>query len=101
MLKQSCSEYNLSEKNIQCPILLCFRVYTQTQYALSCKMPKFSFYTNRRKSKYYPVAPELKEIGSEYSLLEIVYNALFYSVLEYIQKHSMPTHVKYRDSNFT
>ena len=28
-------------KNIQCPILTCFGVYTPTQYALSCKIPKF------------------------------------------------------------
>ena len=25
----------------QCPFLLCFGVYTPTQYALSCKIPKF------------------------------------------------------------
>ena len=41
MLKQNCSEYNLSEKNIQCTILLGFGVYTPTQYALKCKIPKF------------------------------------------------------------
>ena len=28
-------------ENIQCPILLCFGVYKPTQYALSCKIPKF------------------------------------------------------------
>ena len=41
MLKTKFSEYNLSEKNIQCTILLCFEVYTPTPYALSCKIQKF------------------------------------------------------------
>ena len=39
--KQNFSEYYPSEKNIQCPILLCFGVYTPTPYALSCKIEKF------------------------------------------------------------
>ena len=43
----------------------------------------------------------LKENGSEYSLLEKIYNALFYSLLEYIHQLSMLSHVKYRISNFT
>ena len=43
----------------------------------------------------------LKENGSEYSLLEKTYNALFYSVLEYIHQQSVLSHVKYRNSNFT
>ena len=42
----------------------------------------------------------LKENGSEYSLLEKIYNALFYSVLEYIHQVSMLSHVKYRNSIF-
>ena len=46
-------------------------------------------------------APKLKENGSEYSLLEKIYNALFYSVLKYIHQLSMLFHVKYRNSNFT
>ena len=41
-----------------------------------------------------------KENDSEYSLLEKIYNALFYSVLEYIHQLSMLSHVKYRNSNF-
>ena len=41
MLKQNCSEYNLSKKNIQCPILLCFVVCKPTPYALSFKIQKF------------------------------------------------------------
>ena len=39
---------------------------------------------NRKKSKYYQGAPKLKE--NEYSLLDKIYNDLFYSVLEYISK---------------
>ena len=42
-----------------------------------------------------------KENGSEYNLSEKIYNALFYSVFEYIHKLSMVSHVKYRNSNFT
>ena len=44
-------------------------------------------------SKYYLGTPKLKENGSEYSLLEKIYNALFYSVLEYILQLSMLSHV--------
>ena len=54
-----------------------------------------------KKSKYYLGTPKLTENGSEHSLLEKIYNALFYSVLEYIYKLSMLSHVKYRDCNFT
>ena len=81
--------------------LLCFEVYTPTQYALSGKIPKFSFYMNRKKSKYYLGTPKLKENGSEYSLLEKIYNVLFYSVLEYIYQLSMLSYVKYRNSKFS
>ena len=88
-------------KNIQCPILLCFGVYTPTLYALSCKIHKFQFYVNRKISKYYLRATKLKENGSQYSLLEKIYNALFYSVLEYIHQLSMLSHVKHVNSNFT
>ena len=54
-----------------------------------------------KKSKYYLATPKLKENGSEYGLLEKLYNALFYSVLEYIHQLSMLSHVKYRNTNFT
>ena len=50
-------------KNIQNPFLLCFGVYTQTQYALSCKIPKFKFYANRQKSKSYLGAPKIKKMA--------------------------------------
>ena len=43
----------------------------------------------------------LKENGSEYSLKEKIYNAIFHSVLEYINQFCMLSHVKYRNSNFT
>ena len=44
---------------------------------------------------------KVKENGSEYSLLEKIYNALFYSVMEYIHQLTMLAHVKFRNSNFT
>ena len=43
----------------------------------------------------------LKENGSEYSLLEKIYNAVFDSVLEYIHQPSMLSYVKYSNSKFT
>ena len=42
----------------------------------------------------------LKENGSEYSLLEKIYNALFYTVVEYIHQLYMLSHVKYKNSIF-
>ena len=60
----------MSEKNIQCPFLLCFAVYTPTQYALSCKITKFKLYPNRKKSKYYIGTAMLKENGSKDNLSE-------------------------------
>ena len=47
-----------------------FGVYTPTQYALSCKIPKFEYYANRKKSKYYVCTPMLKANCSEYNLSE-------------------------------
>ena len=41
-----------------------------------------------------------KENGSQYNLSEKIYNALFYSVLEYIPRLNMLSHVKYRNSIF-
>ena len=64
-------------KNIKCPFLLSFNVYTTTQYALSCKMRKLYFYANREKSKYYLGTPMLIENGSEYHLSEKIYNNFF------------------------
>ena len=43
----------------------------------------------------------LKQNYSEYNQSEKIYNALFYSVLEYIHKLHMLSQVKYRNSNFT
>ena len=42
----------------------------------------------------------LNENASEYSLLETIYNVLFYSLLEYTHELSMLCHVKYRNCNF-
>ena len=47
-------------KNIQCPFLLCFGVYTPTPYALLCKIEKFNIYANRKKSKYNLGTPKVK-----------------------------------------
>ena len=69
-------------KNMQCYFLLCFGVYTPTQYALSCKIPKLLFYENRKQSKYLS-SPKLKENGCKYSLLEkdtMPYSTLFWSI---------------------
>ena len=56
---------------------------------------EIQIYVNRKISKYYLGAPKLKENGTEYSLLEKIYNALFYSDLEYLYQLSMLSHVKY------
>ena len=56
---------------------------------------------NRNKSKKYLGARKLKENGTEYSLLEKIYNTLFYSALEYIHQLSMLSHVKYGNSNLS
>ena len=56
---------------------------------------------DRKKSKYYLGDPKLKESGSEYSMLDKIYNALFYSILEYIHQLRMLSHVKYKNSNCT
>ena len=100
MLKGKLLGIQCVRKNIQWPFLLCFGVYTPTQYALSCKIPKW-FYANRKKPKSYLGAPKLKENGYVYILLEKIYNPLFYSVLEYIHQLILLSHVKYQNSNFT
>ena len=58
-------------------------------------------FANQKKSKYYLGTPELKDNGSEYTLLEKIYNAVFYFVLGYIHQLSMLSHVKCVNSNFT
>ena len=55
---------------------------------------------NRKKSKYYVGTQMLEANCSEYNLLEQIYNAYFYSVLEYIHQLNMLSHVKFRNSNF-
>ena len=61
-----------------------------------------SNFTRIEKNLNTIYAPQnFKENVSEYSLLEKTYNALFYSVLEYIHQLSVLSHVKYRNSNFT
>ena len=42
-----------------------------------------------------------KQNFSEYNVSEKIYNAIFYSVLEYIHQLNMLSHVKYDNSNFT
>ena len=48
------------------------------------------------KSKYHLGTLMLKKNCSEYNLSEKIYNALFNSVLEYIHKLHMLSHVKYK-----
>ena len=43
----------------------------------------------------------LKEDGTEYNMSEKIYNAFFYSVLEYIHKLNILSHVKYQNSKIT
>ena len=59
-----------------------------------------SNFTRIEKSKYYIDTAMLKKNYSEYNLSEKIYNALFYSILEYINQLSMLSHVKYRNSKF-
>ena len=51
--------------------------------------------------KDYLGTPMLNEIDSEYSLLQKIYNALFYSVSEYIHHLRVHSPIKFRNSNFT
>ena len=88
----------ICQKKYTMPFLLCFGLYTSTQYDLLCKIPKFLFYANPNKSKYYVVTQMLKENCSLYSLSEEIHNDLFYSVLEYIHQLNILSHVKYRNS---
>ena len=41
----------MCQKKYTIPFSTLFLVYTPTQYALSCKIPKFQFYASRKKSK--------------------------------------------------
>ena len=63
------------------------------------KYRNFNF-TQIENSKYYLDTEKLKKNCSEYNLSEKIYNALFYSILEYINQLSMLSHEKYRNSNF-
>ena len=60
-----------------------------------------SNFTTNEKNLIISKCPKLKENGSKYRLLEKIYNALFYTVLEYIAQLSMLSDVKYKNSNFT
>ena len=44
--------------------------------------------------------PNVKKNCSEYNLSEKIYNAIFYSVLKYIHKLHMLSHVKYKNCIF-
>ena len=59
MLKTKLLWMNSVRKNIQCPFLLCFVVYTPTPHSLSCKIQKFYIYANQKKSKYNLGTPML------------------------------------------
>ena len=60
MLKTKLLSIYSVRKNIQCPFLLCFGVYTSTQYALSCKIQKFYIKADRKITKYNLGTPMLK-----------------------------------------
>ena len=91
--KQNCSEYSLAEK-IYNALFYSVLEYIQQLHMFSHVKYKNSVFKRIKKSKYYLRTPMLKENGSEYSLLDKIYNALFYSLLEYIHQISMLSHVK-------
>ena len=99
-VKENGTEYSPLE-NIYYALFYSVLEYIHQFHMLSHVKYRNSIFNQReKKSKYYIGAPRLKESGSEYSLLEKIYNALFYSVLQYRHPLSMLPHVKYRNSNF-
>ena len=65
------------------------------------KYRNFIFKRIEKKSKYYLGTPMLKAKLPKYYLSEKIYNALYYSVLDYIHQLSMLSHVKYQNSKYT
>ena len=58
------------------------------------------YLSESKKSKYYLGTPMLKTILLKILSVKKLYNAFFYSVLEYIHQVSMLSHVIYQYSNF-
>ena len=62
MIKPNSSEYNLSQKNIHCPFLLCVGVYKPTPYALLSNT-EILMLRESKKSKYYLGTTMLKKMA--------------------------------------
>ena len=84
MLKAKLLSLSSVRKNIPCNFRHCFGVYTPAQYALSCKMWKFQFYVNRKKSKYYLKHAMLKKKIALNKICQkkhtMTYSTLFWSI---------------------
>ena len=94
-------EYNLSEK-IYNALFYSFLKYKHQLHMLSHVKYRISIFKwLEKKPKYYLVTPMLKtKLLWIYSVRKKIYNALFYSVLEYKHQLHMLSHVKYRISIF-
>ena len=99
MLKENGAEYSLLEK-IYKALLYSVLEYIQQISVLSHVNTEILILPESKTFIYYLGTPMLKINCSEYNLSEKIYNALFYSVLWYIQQLPMLSHVKYRNSIF-
>ena len=100
MLKENGSEYSLLEK-IYNALFYSVLFYIHQLHMLSRVKYRNSIFKRIAKNLKIIQAPQCqKKNCSEYNLSEKIYNSLFYSVLSYIQKIHMLSHLKYRNSIF-
>ena len=78
--------------------IICQRKYTMPYSTLFWSIYTISICSLMQNTEILYLS-ELKK--SKYNLSEEIYNALLYSVLEYIHQLNMLSHVKYRNSNVT
>ena len=98
--KQSFSEDTLLEK-IYNVLFYSLLVYIYHLNILShVKYRKCNFTLLQKYINMFYVPQCYKQNCSENNLLEKIYNALFYTLLEYIHQNNMLSHVKYRNSIF-
>ena len=94
MLKKNCSEYSLSEK-INNAVFYSVLEYLPQLYMLSHVKYRNSIFKRMDKNLNIIYAPQYyKQNCSVYNLSEKIYNALSYSVLEYIHQLSVLSYVK-------
>ena len=92
--KQNCSKYNLSEK-IYNALFYYVLEYIHQLHMLSHVKYRNSIFKQIEKNLNIIYEPQCsKQNFSEYYPSEKIYNALFYSVLEYIHQLHMLSHVK-------